>query len=121
MYHLGLWRLSISHVARSCRKKIVTYLWAEEHADQERQSGEKGRAELQSPGNLASVFYNQVGDGSKEDAKGSPQLPCHDKSSTNGSRGVLSRKDRYCGALASHTDTKKETSNEELLPCLRDS
>lgn len=119
MYHLGLWSVSISRITRM-RTKTVTYLWAEENTEEERQSREKGRAELQSPSDLASVLDSQVGDSSKEDAKSSPQLPCHDKSSTDGGRGILSRKDRHCGALASHTDAEKETGDEQLLPgCFR--
>lgn len=131
MYHLGDWQLvNIADVTVRTRR---TYLRAEEDTDQQRQGGNKSRAELQSPGNCTCILDSEVGNRAQEDTESSPQLPTtisrvdidldcarslpgHHKSSTDSSGRVLGGEDGHSRTLAAHTDTKKQTCHEELFP-----
>lgn len=47
-------------------------------------------------------------------------MPAHNQAATNGRRGVLGSKDGGGGSFGTHTETEKESADEELVPVLRE-
>lgn len=110
----GLERLDILLLAHQPSRRLR----AEVDTKAQGNRRDEGRAELEAPGDLASVHNGHVGDGTKEDAKGGPDLPAHDQATTNGSRRVFSREDRNRDLLETHANAKQNTADGELRPCL---
>ena len=79
--------------------------------------GDGGASEHQSPSDV--VFDAAKSNGNnitQRDAKRSPHLPLHDQGAANRSGGTLRRVDWGCGGFRTDTETKEETSDEELGP-----
>ena len=96
-------------------------LGAEENSNCEREGGDEGGSELQSPGDGSGVLNDDVGGESEEDTEGGPELPSHDERSPDGGGRELSGEDGDGGSLGSHSDTEEESNDEELLPRLGES
>jgi hypothetical protein len=96
-------------------------LRAEVYADKKRNGGDEGRAELQSPRDVARVHHCQVCTAAEEDSKGSPQLPAHDEAAADSRWGVLGAEDGDGGSFQAHADSEQDASDEELGPGLGDS
>lgn len=79
----------------------------------------EGRAKLEAPGDIANLTDNKVGTCSQEDTKGSPDLPRHDKTTSNSGRGVLSSVDRNSHFFQTHTDTEEHT-NRHMSSWIKD-
>ena len=75
---------------------------------------------MQSPSNVASVDEDKVSTGSKEDSKGCPHLPGHDKASSNIGWSRLCRVDGNSDFFQAHANTKQDTCCYELTPLLRE-
>jgi hypothetical protein len=97
-------------------EKIIT--WAEEDADNQRNSRDEGRAYLKPPRDRPSVVNGQVGTETKKYAKGGPHLPAHNQPSTNRSRTVLCSEDGNGRRFAAHTYSHENPSNKKLRPSL---
>jgi len=93
-------------------------LRAEVDADDKRESGDESRTKLKTPSDRPNIHNDDVGAEAEEDTKCGPELPAHDKGSSNGCGRVLSSKDRNGSTFSSHTNTKEQTDNEQLLPSL---
>lgn len=91
-------------------------LGAEEDADHEDEGRDEGRAELQTPGDGASVFDDDVGAEAKEDANDDPELPEHDEGAADAGWGHFSRVDRHGSILCADADAHDKASGEETLP-----
>lgn len=76
--------------------------------------------ELQPPCNFPSIYNNQIRDEAQEDPKRGPHLPTHYERSTDCRGCVLSSVNGYWWALAAHTETEEDTTDEELRPGLRE-
>lgn len=94
---------------------------AEVDADDQRNSREEGRSELETPGKLSDVVHGKIGAETEEDTESCPHLPCHDKTSTNRGRYVFGGVNWYGRSLGAHTNTEEETTDEQLVPVLRES
>lgn len=91
-------------------------LGAEEDADGEEQGGDEGRAELKTPSDLGNVLDDNVGAEAQEDTGDDPELPEHDKGTTDTGGSHLGGEDGDSSVLGTDTDTHDKTSGEELLP-----
>jgi len=90
----------------------------EVNSDHQDESGDKGRAELQSPSDGTGVFHDDVGAESEEDTGNDPQLPEHDEGTSNTSWGEFGGENGDSSVLRTNTDTHDESDGEQLLPCL---
>jgi len=107
---------SLAHLAPS---NIPTRrLGTKVHTTQKGHSGYKCRSKLQTPGEGTGIFDSQVSAKAEEDSKGRPQLPTHDQATTNHCGSVLSAEDGDCGSLQAHSNSKEQTSDEQLGPIL---
>lgn len=114
-------------------------LGTEEDTTEEDEGWNERRAELKAPCDSTSVFDNDVGAETEEDTcRGpsanvgqesqatkltchDPELPEHDKSTSNSVRGHLGRVDGDGGILRTDTDTHDKAGREQSLPRLCES
>lgn len=71
-------------------------------------SGDLGRSELQPLGNIPNPSDGKVGRKAQHYAKCHPHLPGHDKCTTNVGRSVFGRKDGHCDFLQAHPDAEED-------------
>jgi hypothetical protein len=109
-------------------------LGAEVDAGGKDKGRDEGRAKFKTPRNLANILKNDIGAKAEEDTFGvvsqcflqkkgkptncDPELPEHDKSTTDAGRGHLSRIDGNGGVLGSDADAHDKACCEEALPRL---
>jgi len=93
-------------------------LRAEVDAGGEDKGRDKCRAKFKTPGNLADILENDIGAKAEEDTNCDPELPEHDKGTTDAGRGHLSRVNRNSGVLGSDADAHNKACCEEALPRL---
>ncbi|KAL9099544.1 MAG: hypothetical protein Q9163_004976, partial [Psora crenata] len=93
---------------------------AEVDAHQEREGGDHGGAELETPADGDDVIDGQIGAEAQKNAKRRPHLPAHDQATADSGGAVFRSVDGHGGGFTSHPDAQEETSDEELFPVLRD-
>jgi hypothetical protein len=67
------------------------------------------------------ILDNSVGTSTDENTERSPQLPSHDKSTSDNSRRKLSSVHWDSSGFGTHSNTENKTNGEELVPILRES
>lgn len=82
---------------------------AKESTNDQGNCRDESRTKLKAPGDITNLTDSKVGTCSQEDAKSSPDLPRHDKTTSNSGRCVLSSVDRNSHFFQTHTDTEKHT------------
>lgn len=91
-------------------------LGAEKDTNTEEERGDKGRAELQAPGDSTGVLDDDVGAEAEEDADDDPELPEHDEGAADAGGCHLGGVDRDGGVFGADADAHYEAHSEKLLP-----
>ena len=92
--------------------------WAEKDTEEERDDGNEGRTEFESPSDPPNPLQRQIGAKAEEDTEGDPHLPTHNETTSNRSGDVFGGKNGDRRRFGTHTETEQQTADEKLLPGL---